>query len=403
MSQLIEGFENWSGGLPDYSPAPVFGTWGSNAATVTESTSHVTQGTKSALIEKTSSDFSSSVLYSPISLFLSAGRYQIDFYLENPGTGTTEFRLLFSGGVGNPSFSASSFTLNTQSTLTLDIADSGYFNVYIELPSGTPTGSKVYVDNFRYDPIVTIPTTKEFKLTKNTINVLLDTVTSIPSTSGFEISYGTITATTDIVVKMVDTVRFKLDFAAGVADWDSDDWEYPDWATTSTSQGFRAFVDTVVNVDTVKGFDLVFSPITVIGDNVISVPDTKDYALILASDINAYVATIVRPDTKQFKLNLPTNIEAYSEVYKEYVVMLDSPFQYEILGVNVGTVGGGGRMTVFVDDQIIASDLLFDSDKTNIPLSGIINRGQRLWVGLYMKNGYFRSFDATFALKRDQT
>ena len=99
----------------------------------------------------------------------------------------------------------------------------------------------------------------------------------------------------------------------------------------------------------------------------------------------------------------PQEIEAYSEVYKDYVVMQSSPFEYEILGVNVGAVDGGGRMTVFVDDQIIASDIAFDPTKTNIPLSGIINRGQRLWVGIYMKNGYFRSFDATFALKRTQT
>ena len=176
MPQLIEGFENWSGGLPDYSPAPAFGAWTALSAVVSESASHVTQGAKSALIEKTGSDFTSSGLNPPLGLFLSAGRYQIDFYLENPGAGTTEFRLLFSGGVGNPSFSASSFTLNTQSTLTLDIADSGYFHVYIQLPFGTPVGSKVYVDNFRYDPIIALPTTKEFKLTKNIASVLLDTI-----------------------------------------------------------------------------------------------------------------------------------------------------------------------------------------------------------------------------------
>lgn len=418
MSQLLDSFEVWSGGLP-------VGWTKHYDVSMAQSTSHVTQGTYSAHVSNGSRYLSMG--HKDLVPALPAGKISVDVYVVS---GAVQF------SANSATYSVTSSGLGAQ-TLVLDVPVPVYSIGFIG--TSLPGPDEFYADNIRTvtDVDVAIDTTTEFKLATNALNVLLDIMTYVPTTAGFELSYGTITAAPDAIVSVTDTLQFGLKSPEEISR------SFYDWSSTPGADGLLTedsfsdplLVESLENLSFIS--DRVFSPlradftlsltgdITVLADRVAEIPTTafslSPSAVKFWGDAIAKVPTPATfalaasgagwdvwtghhwdiENTLNFTLSLE-DVEMYSELYREWVVMVSSPFDYEILGINVGAVEGEGRLFVMVDDAAITSDIFFGHDKTNVPISGIINRGQRLRVGIYMKNGYFRSFDATFALKRKQ-
>lgn len=368
MSVLIEGFENWSGGLP-----VGWSSVATGALVVTQSTSHVTQGTYSlqlTMVPGGSSSFQSS------SRTILAGVYTIDFYNASAPTRSVAFSVI--GGTGP--FATSSATSGTLTFTVPADTPSAVFRL-----TSVGTGNvDAYFDNLRLDQ--------------------------------------------DTVIPVTAPKRFELDYPKSgpvPGDWYSPDWNTSDWFTGSSGNFLiRAFVDTVVPITDTKHFELSFGTPTVvvdqyfhidtkhfelsfgtpviIADQIITIDAPKHFVMTVSTGIEFVVGAVFRPDTKHFYLR-PKDVYFYFELLREYPVSLSLPFDYEILGVSVNSVAGSGRFSILSDNQVLVQELEFSPNVTNYEFSDIIvERGKDLIVMVFIQNEYFQSFKADFAMKRTE-
>jgi hypothetical protein len=169
--------------------------------------------------------------------------------------------------------------------------------------------------------------------------------------------------------------------------------------TTGDVESALPSSNVIVNVPTFA-FTLAFGAIVVAKDHIIILPAAKEFTLNLSTGVQVFASTLVDVPTKALTLTFQP-ITVFYDTYSEFMVMESSPFNYEILGVNVGTFTGSGTMTLFVDGVVAGTSVPFNSTSTNLSLSGIIDRGQRLTIGLLIYDEEpLTSFSANFAFKR---
>jgi hypothetical protein len=134
---------------------------------------------------------------------------------------------------------------------------------------------------------------------------------------------------------------------------------------------------------------------------ILAIPTTKGIVVSGAAGVQVLSgALVVLPSTKAIVV-APQQLSLSYALYKRYLVFPSSPFNYSFEGVELSSVEGYGTAQILVDGAPLGSPLGFDTEKTNNELSGIINKGQRLEMGLIIENnGALTSFNANFALKR---
>ena len=374
-SELTDGFENWSEGLPV--------GWGFYNSIITQSTSHVTQGMYSALVSSKAPSHGYCILVSDWTI--PEGRYYIDVFVPG-GIGQTLYvhGLDDSFGVGIPLPDG----IDSSFSVSFSVPPGAGDRLVISLESD-PFGQSrsFWVDNLR--------------LIADDFAVLTDEVISVSAPKEFIFDYGMV-------------------FAA--PDWLAADWLAADWEETGAGTiGIRFFADEVIDASTTKGYELVintptfftdtvlpsgnkefelgFETLAFFGDQVFVVAAPKAYDLALTPDLDFYTGHVFEAATTDFTLE-PQDVEFYFELYRSFPVINSSEFKYELLGVSVETEEGAGRFTVFTGNDILVADVPYTTTSTNTALSGIIERGANLKVLVYMQNAYFRSFKADFAMKR---
>jgi len=377
-TSLVDGFENWSGGLPV--------GWNNPAGTVSQNSdlNFVSQGNFSARLIATGGNTS---ILNQLDVISSPKTYAIDVFVVS---GTARFLQ------GNSGFSSTS-TPGWSTLYATNTNTSG--NILI----GSPGAAEFYVDNLRIvnsettaftDSVVAVPT-KTVNITAYAPEVFIAEYTIKAPTKEVELTGYTPIVYADTYIQ-VPTKEINLTAYAPVVFISEYVFNVPTKEITLTTYAPTIGITIKIQIPT-KEINLTAHAPNVLTDSVVSVP-TKDV------ELTAYPPQV----DAGFIFNAPTqdiNLVMYAPEVgvpfsKEYFVMVESPFNYELIGVDVNSVSGEGRFDILVGQFEMASDLPFTSTSQNIPLSVIIGRGQMVRIRVQTLNQLFQSFNARLALKR---
>lgn len=146
-----------------------------------------------------------------------------------------------------------------------------------------------------------------------------------------------------------------------------------------------------------KVFDFNTFDIYPLKDEIVHFP-TKEFTHS-SIDVETFYGFHVDAGQKTFSLQL-YDTELDLQYSRDFPLLTNSPYTYEIKGVNASCVSGFGTFDILSEGEIIRTSVEFNTSSGNTALSGTINKGSDLTVNVYAGENLYRSLRIDFALLR---